>query len=712
MILSLELTYFRQHESLTIGFTKGLNVLRGKNESGKTTITEGILYAYYGAAALIDSLSEVVTWGHKEPELKVKLVAAFSGVEYTFTRSKAGAEVNYPGGKVTGQKEVTKFAADLLGADEKTGTMMMMASQAGIRGALDDGPAKVSELIGRLADFDLIDRALDQGQKSLMLGSEEPLRLRLAEAIETMAALQASAPSEDAARELVADLASAEAGLALGTRLVDDVLQPAFMATTDALDAATAGNTAAERRAASVARLGQKLATERARLVEAQAGAVSTMSEAVLPGLQAQIAAAATHQVLVDKFKAFNRLQFPPLWPESAWKGSRQTLLAEHASLAAKMAADTNKVGSLQGEIRGLEGNILTQGNCPTCGQTVNGDAHIAERNAALATKVDALVAEIHMIQASYRATKVEFAGLKLMLDTGDALVRAAEPLADVVAINDSTYPPGVTWTAGAVGASIDIAPLHLQVRQVQAALQAQQQAMGRAAAFAVAVADATRELGEAETELAHAEVLDLAPLQAAHDDAYRVYAAAGAEVAACRATVARLQQQAAALAVAAATHAERERAAALAVDQLNTDIGTLAYNNAFLKKLRGLKPAITDYLWNSVLAAVSTFFSSMRGEQSVVTKDAKGFRVNGKGGSLSGSAMDVLALAIRVALTKTFIPQATFLILDEPAHGCDDNRTGNVLGFLSSCGMPQVILASHDGLSESVANNVIALSA
>ena len=708
MILSLELTYFRQHESLTVNFTKGLNVLRGKNESGKTTITEGILYAYYGAAALVDSLSEVVTWGRKESELRVKLVSQFAGVTYTFTRSKAGAEVNYPGGKVTGQKEVTKFAADLLGADEKTGTMMMMASQAGIRGALDDGPAKVSELIGRLADFDLIDRVLDQGQKSLMLGSEEPLRLRLAEAIETVAALQASAPSEDVARELAAELAGAEAGLALGTRLVNDVLQPAFMATTDALDAATAGNLAAERRAANVARLVQKLATERARLAEAQAGAVSTVSEAVLPGLQAQIAAAATHQVLVDKFKTFCAL---PLASEPTWQGSRQTLLVAISALTSKMADDTNKVGNLQGEIRGLEGSILTQGNCPTCGQTVNGDAHIAERNAALAAKVDALVAEIHAVQVSYRAMKVEAAGLKFMLDTGDTFVKTSASLADVVSVDDSTFPPRLTWTAGEVGGGIDTAPLHLQVRQVQAALQAQQQAMGRAMAFAMAVADATRELGEAETELAQAKVLDLAPLQAAHDDAYRIYAAAGAEVAACRAAVAGLQQQAAALAVAAATHAERERAAALAVDQLNADIGTLTYNNAFLKKLKGLKPAITDYLWNSVLAAVSTFFSAMRGEQSVVSKDVKGFKVNGKSGSLSGSAMDVLALAIRVALTKTFIPQATFVIFDEPTHGCDDDRTGNVLGFLASCGMPQIILASHDGLSESVADNVIAMA-
>jgi ABC-type Mn2+/Zn2+ transport system ATPase subunit len=64
------------------------------------------------------------------------------------------------------------------------------------------------------------------------------------------------------------------------------------------------------------------------------------------------------------------------------------------------------------------------------------------------------------------------------------------------------------------------------------------------------------------------------------------------------------------------------------------------------------------------------------------------------------------------VALTKTFVPHATFMTLDEPAHGCDMERTGNVLGFLSGVGFEQVLLASHDELSEAVADQVIALGA
>jgi ATPase subunit of ABC transporter with duplicated ATPase domains len=76
----------------------------------------------------------------------------------------------------------------------------------------------------------------------------------------------------------------------------------------------------------------------------------------------------------------------------------------------------------------------------------------------------------------------------------------------------------------------------------------------------------------------------------------------------------------------------------------------------------------------------------------------------------LSGSTLDVLAVAVRVALTKTFIPNTTMLVLDEPGAGCDKSRMASLLGFLSSVGFKQVILASHDELSEAVSDNVISI--
>ena len=154
-----------------------------------------------------------------------------------------------------------------------------------------------------------------------------------------------------------------------------------------------------------------------------------------------------------------------------------------------------------------------------------------------------------------------------------------------------------------------------------------------------------------------------------------------------------------------------RFNAAKLRIEEYAKDIEAIGFNNSLLKKMRAIKPSVTDYLWNSVLAAVSQFFTQLRGEASVVTKDSDGFKVNGASiKSLSGSTLDVLALAVRVALTKTFIPNSSLLVLDEPGAGCSRARTANLLGFLSSVGFRQVLLASHDELSESVADSVINL--
>ena len=77
---------------------------------------------------------------------------------------------------------------------------------------------------------------------------------------------------------------------------------------------------------------------------------------------------------------------------------------------------------------------------------------------------------------------------------------------------------------------------------------------------------------------------------------------------------------------------------------------------------------------------------------------------------SLSGSTLDILGLAIRCALLKTFVPQSSLLVLDEPMHGCDSERVESMLGFLKTVDFQQCLLVSHEEISESVADNIIQL--
>ena len=114
-------------------------------------------------------------------------------------------------------------------------------------------------------------------------------------------------------------------------------------------------------------------------------------------------------------------------------------------------------------------------------------------------------------------------------------------------------------------------------------------------------------------------------------------------------------------------------------------------------------------YLSEEILGRYLQRNPSARQRFSIATKG--GFKVNGREvPALSGSTLDILGLAMRVALTRTFLPSAPFIVLDEPAAACDEQRTHNMLAFIAGAGVEQVILCSHDGSSVAVSDAVLEL--
>ena len=104
--------------------------------------------------------------GFPVSSLKVELAITMSGVQYLFRRSKSGAEVIHQGKVfVTGQAEVSGFAASLLGL-MPTSSKLLFAGQNNIRGALEEGTAALSTLIGDLGGFDTFDTCWKQPMPS------------------------------------------------------------------------------------------------------------------------------------------------------------------------------------------------------------------------------------------------------------------------------------------------------------------------------------------------------------------------------------------------------------------------------------------------------------------------------------------------------------------------------------------------------------------
>ena len=146
-------------------------------------------------------------------------------------------------------------------------------------------------------------------------------------------------------------------------------------------------------------------------------------------------------------------------------------------------------------------------------------------------------------------------------------------------------------------------------------------------------------------------------------------------------------------------------------VSRYTEELNAARQANALLKALRTVKPQLANQVWQTVCSTVSHYFSLMRNQPSVVSKEAAGFAVDGHDTeSLSGSTLAILGLAIRIALTKTFMPTCRFLLLDEPFAALDAERTAQALGFISSVGFDQVVIITHEDATEAVADNLITI--
>lgn len=708
MIINLELKNFRRHEALSLPFVEGLNVLRGANEAGKTTVIEAILYALYGAKALRNTLAETVTWGQPEKTLSVRLVIQIRGVMYVFDRSKNSAECNGDDGtQVTGQNEVTATAADLLGADARTASLLMLASQSGLRGALDDGPAAVSGLMAKLADFDVIDRILEAATQRLSLGSTAPIAEKITQAEQDLEDAKAAKPDPSNRLRLDEAIVGARASVERLTQLEAETLQPAVTATAAAVDEADEWNRLGDIYRTSAADLTRRIAAEDVKIAAALKEITSAPGAAVIAALREDAALEANHAKELALYRQFQKIQYP----EDFWEGTVEAFdldLMDHRNL---LDAWRNGLASMEGQRNGLRSRRITNGKCPTCGHAARSDEHVKAHNDEIDAELAVLEGRISEASQAVSKGKVDVDTRTAIQKAHEAMQRALAPFGDRIKVDEGFVPHRATWAAPVPS---DDQPMEA-ARKLQEAEQTQrlaEQASGRHEAAVAAVCALQHQFKEAR-ELADGKPhRPVQPLKEAYDAAYAAYAANAVALREAKASLEGFERELVMHTTAELQSELRIKGLTERIAEYHTDIKRTEFNNTLVAKLKKVKPAITDHLWNSVLAAVGTFFSQMRGEPSVVSKDKDGFSVNGKSvDSLSGSTIDVLALAVRVALTKTFIPHASFVVLDEPAHGCDNDRTGNVLGFLAGAGFTQTILASHDELSEAVADSVLSLT-
>lgn len=687
MIKTVEAWNFKKIDHMLMNLSEGLTALKGANEAGKSTRYQAVAYALFGARALPLSLAETVSWGKPESSLKVRLVFDYAGSEYTIQRSKSGAELFCKSLNllVSGQAEVTKYVEQLFGVNADTAGKLTVASQNELRGALE-GKAAVP-LIEKLSNISMIDNLIASAQGSLPCGSTKALESALENCtavtrpyadfaeIETLVS-DAFLRTESAKAELE-QAESSLAAMEVEYKFIAETLPAIYMHNTEIT---TVGQQIARLEKAvslpvtvfidNIAELEQKVAQQKS-LREAQAA----------------------HQVF---------LGYKPATLRAHYVGTKLTeeleeVGAAHTALVAKRA-------ELKADLRVAASIRINEDQCSLCGKLLQDVPEVVQKNAEVDSRIDAIQDHIRGLEELITTTLARYTDLAAISAETTKVQALAAKLGNFIKVDDSEYPPTVTWgghplltdntdyAGQLLAAKQQQTNAHLAASQKQAdekalaALKEKLEALGPAkdpkpiqdAEKRVAEQRETRDrlrfaLVKAQTALASLEH-NLAMAKASHDAEVRAYEAA--------------QTQAAAL---------------------KESIKEYDSNNALIKRLREVRPIVAAHLWSVVLTTVSRYFSQIRGCQSAVTVADSSFRIDGKPAeAYSGSTLDSLGLAIRMALSKTFLPNLDFLLLDEPAAGMDEEREAAMLGVLAAAGYKQVVVVTHSTIADSFAAQVI----
>lgn len=670
MICKLEMKNFRKHTDRVIDFKSGLNVLRGANENGKTTILEAILYAFFGVGALREPLVDVVTYDQPETSLKVRLEFQFMGVDYVIVRGKSGAELAYGDQSVTGQTAVKQFMEKLFGCSMDTACNLMFATQNSVQGILEEGGTAANNLVEGLSELKVIEDLIDKIQAQLPTGNTGEIDRQVV-AAQARVVEPPEKPSEEALDTARMELADFSEKI--------DLLKRAVAPDQDVVNA--------------------KGAVDRFNAATARISKIRSILEVPVtaPGYTDDDLTVLKLDQAGAPERARRRAAFTTVFPKPSmvWEGDTASYAEAVAASHADVDKYTEEVTRLTVAINTALMMKINEKSCSFCKKDLSEVPEVAEINLRADQQIETLAKELDSAKSLLDKAKSDRSSYAL-LDVACAKIR--ELAGDYWSLSD-TIPPVPTWKGEEPvpeSPKVDIPILEQKLRAYQSEL-------------------AKREVLEAELlELDQATFYDVTEQREFLDEQERLEKELEAETL-NRSKVERFIREEQ-IRLDAAMKAYRLalsqiEASKKLVDDLTVTRNSMVENNELIKKLRAIRPQVASQLWGTVLGAVSHYFSQIRGFPCKVERDVDGFKVNGRSiKGLSGSTLDALGLSIRVSLSTLFLPNVPFLLLDESFSGADDNRELSGIATLSSLGTEQVIIVTHSPLPESFANNLIVL--
>jgi len=676
MLQSLELTNFMSVTYAKHTFSPGLNVIRGANEAGKSTRFLAVAYALWGARALPDSLEDTVTWGQPVSSLKVTLTFSVGNTIYTVVRTRAGAALAGSDNSMSeGQAEVTAQIERITGASAGTGMLTLLANQGDLQSSL----GSVS-LIEKLSNTSLLDQLITAISDAYPSGNTKQLEIELAK--ELVKPVNSSEIEERLVKDCEAKLALTKSKVAdVEARLI--VLKP---------EVALASNLLTLRKDTE-----RKIEDLRSRLKPRLAEPVKPEEPRTLEELQ-QLKTAAENQERAKKaYDLFCDLPKNCQDGSLAWFNDR---LSRATQQYKKLSEDLTALSNKRMETKA---SGIWEESCALCGKLLTDVPEVVQINDKVKLALLMFDGEIAEVTAELTACAKRIAEFEALIQAANTVKVSWPVLADYCTIDYEFTPPKICWTAAAptTAYSENFAEL---IQDLHAKRSWYIKALAEVTAHnsqCLAIEQELASLAIPDTAEAEETLAMFAQLESVYSD--EVAAKEKAEQALLTATHALDKAQSI-----FAAQMEAYNTAVVAKEQLLHLLNEYRENNALIAKLKALKPVVSKTLWSLVLLSVSTVFSRLRGVQSVVARDSDGFLIDGKKArSYSGSTKDILGLAIRITLQKTFLPSLSFCLLDEPAAAADSVREEAILAALSRVDFSQVLLVTHSDLADTFAQSV-----